>query len=179
MRAPIHPEQVRRIDVGVALGGGKALVAQLLLDRAKVGAARQHVGGASVAQRVGMNASDTRFITGLLHDAPSGTHSETPAAMVAKERRGLVEPSRREGAEQGIDRSRCGRTKGNDAVFASLAIAHTHQPLGTVHIEAVEGHRLTHPQPSAIQHLQKRPVPQRKNTLLWWIFHYFRCLWNL
>jgi hypothetical protein len=60
MRAIVHPHQLIERDVGVALRRGKAGVAQHLLDRAKIGAAFEHVRGARVAQRVRVEIGATR-----------------------------------------------------------------------------------------------------------------------
>ena len=56
MRLPVHLEQLRRVDVRVALRRAQARVAEQLLDRAQVGAALQQMRRERVAERVRADA---------------------------------------------------------------------------------------------------------------------------
>ena len=56
MRFAIHVDQLRGVDVRVALRGAQPRVAEQLLDRAQVGAALQQMGRERVAQRVRADA---------------------------------------------------------------------------------------------------------------------------
>ena len=68
MRLLVDVQQVAGIDVGVALGGAEARVAEQLLDRAQVGAAHQQVGREAVAERVWAAAAGERGLKHPLRD---------------------------------------------------------------------------------------------------------------
>ena len=68
MRGTVDAQQRRLVHRGVALGGGKARVAQQVLHGAQVGAAGQQVGGETVPQRV------RRRIVRQAHRQAPGAH---------------------------------------------------------------------------------------------------------
>ena len=61
----IHPQQMGRIDVGIALGGTESFVSKLFLNRSKVSAGRQHVRGAGMPQRMWMDPCNPRRVSRL------------------------------------------------------------------------------------------------------------------
>ena len=70
-------------ELGVALGGGEALVAEHLLDGAQVGAFFEHVGAEGVAQGVRVDVGGESLCDGDLFDDPSNaTCGEASAALV-------------------------------------------------------------------------------------------------
>ena len=58
--AIVHLHQLIERDVRVALGGGKACVAEHLLYGAQIGTSLQHVRGAGVPERVRMEITPAR-----------------------------------------------------------------------------------------------------------------------
>ena len=69
--------------LGVALGGGKALVAEHLLDRAQVSAFLQHVSSEGMPQRVRMNIGRQPLGNrDFLDDAAHAAGSEPPAPPI-------------------------------------------------------------------------------------------------
>ena len=87
VRLPIHVQQLRRVDVRVALRGAQARMAEQLLDRPKVGAALQQVRRKGVAQRMRADAR-ARAERGHVasHQPIDAAYGEPSAAVVHEER---------------------------------------------------------------------------------------------
>ena len=83
MRLPIDLEQLRGVDVRVALRGAEARVAEQFLDRSQVGAALKQMGGEGVSQGV---RADARARAAGSHVAPhqaiDAAHGESSATIV-------------------------------------------------------------------------------------------------
>ena len=86
MRLAIHLNELRRVDVGIALRCADAGVAQQLLNHTQIGAALQQVGRKGMAQRmrtdVGERAEHRNVPAQQPIDAPPG---EPPPARVDKQ----------------------------------------------------------------------------------------------
>jgi len=65
MRLIVDVHHVLDGELGVALRGGQALVAEEFLDGAQVGSLFQHVRAEGVAQGVGMNFGDSPLATAM------------------------------------------------------------------------------------------------------------------
>jgi hypothetical protein len=84
----VHMEHVFDGELGVALRGGEALVAEHLLDGAQVSTFLEHVGAEGVAQGVGMDIGGKSFGDGnLLDDAAHAAGGEAASALVDEQSR--------------------------------------------------------------------------------------------
>src|SRR5437899_2348100 len=87
MTLPVDLEQLRGIDVRIALRRAQARVAEQLLNRPQVGAALQEMRRERVAQGVGADAQ-ARAACGDMapHQAVDAPHAQPPAAVVHEQR---------------------------------------------------------------------------------------------
>ena len=127
----VDRHQMIDVDLGVALGGAQAGVAEHLLDGAQVGALAQQVGGEAVAEGVGRDPADPlpQHPAGQL---PAGLARIEPAAAAAEEdaprwRRGRCgrggQQAARAGAGSVQGRPAPCAPSGHDAILAALALA--------------------------------------------------------
>src|SRR5262245_6323693 len=109
------------VDVGVALGGAEARVAEQLLDRAQIGAARQQVGGEAVTQRVRAAAARERDVPHALRDQRSNTAAAQPAAARVQEERVAARLEPRPLLEPGLKGLLRAPAEEHHALLAALA----------------------------------------------------------
>ena len=89
MRLVVHLEDVFHGQLGVALRGREAFMAEKFLNGAQVGALLQHVRAEGVTQRVGMDLFlEARLLGGFMAGVPHGFRIDgliTAVAAVARE----------------------------------------------------------------------------------------------
>ena len=70
------------VHMGIDFGGGDAGVTEKFLDDAKIGSAREQVGGKRVAEKMGVDAGiETRGLGGSFDDSPKVGGGD-PAAVI-------------------------------------------------------------------------------------------------
>jgi hypothetical protein len=161
MAAPVNRHQVREVDRGVDLGGGKRAVAEELLDRPQIHSRLEKVGGEGVPQRVrvemvevcsaadgGVELSSDRAVT----DASSTLIDEEGIVLV-----GHTAAPPRTVREIRLDRLGRRSAEGHQPFFAALA-ANADHPLSELEVSEIEGDELTDAEPSGIEKFNRRPI---------------------
>src|SRR3954466_8293622 len=149
-------------EVGVELGRRDVRVPQHLLDRSKVAAAGQQMGGEGMAQRVRAHAAGQAHIGGVALDhLVEALPGERSAAKVHEETRHRTAPHevRPAGAQVALGGGRGLTPERNDALLVALPVR-AHEGAPQIDVVDVEAHRLRGSQPAAVHHLEQRPVPK-------------------
>ena len=92
VRLLVDVEQLRRVDVGVALGGAQPGVAEQLLDGPEIGAALQQVRRERMAQRVRADAGPLRAVRDVAPHQPIDAAAAQAGAAIVHEQRIAVPP---------------------------------------------------------------------------------------
>src|SRR5215467_4759455 len=101
----VHPHQVLRADVGVALGRRQAAVAEQLLDQPQVRALPEHVGREAVAQRMRSHPlTDAGALGPPAHHPVRAARAEPAPARVQEQGPATTAPQAEIGT-QGVERS--------------------------------------------------------------------------
>src|SRR5882724_5938261 len=154
MRGVVHPHQVLRAHVGVALGRRQSTVAQQLLDEAEIGAGPQHVGGEAVAEGVGCHSlDDAGPARPGTHDAKRASRGE-PAAPRVEEERAAPAPAESQIGRECFQRGLADR---HHTLLAALA-EHPDGAATFVQIVDVETTALGHPQPARVEQLEEGAI---------------------
>ena len=86
MRFLVHREQLRRVDVRVALGRAQTRVAEQLLNGAQIGAALQQMGRKGMSQRVRTDAAGRWQMRRIARTSRSMSGRSAAAAVVHEQR---------------------------------------------------------------------------------------------
>ena len=176
MRLPVDLQQLRRVDVGVALRRAQARVAEQLLNRAQVGAALQQVRRKRMAQRVRADAEPRAARGDVAADQPIDAADAQPRPAVVHEQRLAVAPRRRlagpspaPGERRLADgqllpilqvvanrRGRAGVER-HQPLLPALA-QHPRHPRAQVDVVEVEAGQLAEPQPRRVEQLEDRAI---------------------
>src|SRR5581483_11009823 len=156
----VHPHQVLRAHVRVALRGGEPAVAEQLLDQAEVGSLAQHVGGEAVAQGVRGHALAEPRPAGHALDDPVGAPGGEPAAPGVLEQGAAPATAQGQMGGQGLERGLADR---HDALLGALA-DHAHGAPGLVEVVEVEAAGLGDPEAAGVEELHQRPVPRPRRA---------------
>ncbi len=153
--------QMGEIDLGVNLSCGERAVAEEFLDRPKVHAGFQQVGGKGVTQCVRVEMVEVcRVEDGTVELAADGSVAEAAPSLVDEEWVALVgEPSAPAGAigKIGLDGPCCRPAERHEALLASFA-AHPDHPLTELDITEIESHEFTDAKPCGVKKLHRSAV---------------------
>ena len=156
VRRLVYLQQVLGLDLGVALGGRQAGVAEQFLDRAQIAAAAQEMRRETVPQRVrGRGLGEAEHAAQGLHLALHEARAKGAAARADKERPVL---GQRIGAGGEIVGDRLVDRRQHRDVALLAALAGDHERFAARRFAARQAQRLGDAQPAAVEQRQDRDV---------------------
>src|SRR5688500_15066248 len=164
MRLAIHLNQLRRVDMCVALRGAQSRVPQQFLNGAQVGAALQKVRGKGVTQRMWTDAELGAALGHIaVHQPMDAASRQSRAAIVHEHRVALLA---RDGQGHAIFEPLAQRALGrviewHDPLLRSLA-HHAHSSRAQVDILHVDANQLAEAQPRRVEELEDGTVAAAK-----------------
>lgn len=150
-------------DVGVDLGGGEELVAQLELDGTDVGTVVQHDGGAGMAEGVGRaGLADVSLLDVAMDDAAQAVGDEGFAPAGEEDEIGDgTDTEKGTGIQQvAVNPGQGALPDGNAAVMAAFAVADGEHAAFAVQVGKTEGGQFAAAEPGGIKGFQQGAVTQ-------------------
>ena len=163
----IHIQQLRGVDVRVALRRGQLHVAEQFLDGAQVGAALEQMRRKGMSQRVRTDpearaAHDRRSAPGALHASPgqSGARGNSRTAdptSLSQPTRAVLQPDRNRLLRRVVER---------DDSFLGPLSHHANHARAQVHVLDVEANELAEPESGRVEQLEHRTVAAAERLAL-------------
>src|SRR5690606_23902058 len=162
VRAVVPREELVERHMGVALGGGEARMTEELLDHAEVGAPLEQVRRAAMPESVRVQIRAPRSeravaLDELLHPAHAEASPSSRQEQRAPTRCGAPRTKLAATREVRLERRTRFAAERHDALLVPLP-EHAHLRRLELDVLQIQPHELAHPEPRAVEQLEKRRV---------------------